>query len=52
MFRHPKYLEIPWEIHWRHTEAEPHRHAWWLMALLLFAIMLVIGVEITSGTMS
>lgn len=51
MFRHPKYLEIPWEIHWRHTETETHCHAWWLMALLFFVIMLIIGVEITSGTM-
>jgi len=49
MFRHPKYLEIPWEIHWRQKETEPHRHLWWPLALLLLAIMLAIGTGITIG---
>lgn len=49
MFRRPKYLEIPWEIHWRQKETEPQRHLWWPMTLLIFGIMLVIGVGVTSG---
>jgi len=49
MFRHQKYLEIPWEIHWRHTETEPQHHQWWPVALLLLAIFLVIGVGASNG---
>jgi len=49
MFRHPKYLEIPWEIRWRHTETDSHRHLWWLVALLLLAIIFVVGVGVTNG---
>lgn len=51
MFRHPKYLEIPWEVHWQHVKSEPHRHVWWLIALLLGAAMFLIGVGVTSGVM-
>ncbi|MDH5252239.1 MAG: hypothetical protein OEW25_02845 [Nitrospira sp.] len=49
MFRHPKYLDIPWEIHWQHEETRPHRHLWWLMTLLILAAMFLIGVGVTSG---
>ena len=51
MFRHPKYLEIPWEVHWRHDKTEPHHHLWWLIALLLGAGMFLIGIGVTSGVM-
>jgi len=51
MFRHQKYLEIPWDVHWRHKDTEPHRHLWWLMALLLMVVILLIGVGVTSGIM-
>jgi len=50
MFRHPKYLDIPWDVHWRHDKTEPHHHVWWLMALLVAALILI-GVGITSGMM-
>jgi hypothetical protein len=49
MFRHPKYLEIPWEVHWQHEETESHHHLWWLIALLLVAAIFMIGVGVTSG---
>jgi hypothetical protein len=49
MFRHPKYLDIPWSIHWQHEETGRHRHLWWLMALLILAAMFLIGVGVTSG---
>lgn len=48
MLRHPKYLEIPWEVHWQRDKTEPHHHLWWLMALLLAALFLI-GVGVTSG---
>jgi hypothetical protein len=48
MLRRPKYLEIPWEVHWQHDKTEPHHHLWWLMALLLAALFLI-GVGVTSG---
>lgn len=49
MFRHPKYLEIPWEVHWQHEETESHHHLWWLIVLLLVAAIFMIGVGVTSG---
>jgi hypothetical protein len=49
MFRHPKYLDIPWNIHWQQEETGRHRHLWWLMALLILAAMFLIGVGVTSG---
>ena len=50
MFRHPKYLDIPWDVHWRQDKTEPHHHLWWLMALLLAALFFI-GVGVTSGMM-
>jgi antibiotic biosynthesis monooxygenase (ABM) superfamily enzyme len=49
MFRRPKYLEIPCEVHWQQEETEPHRHSWWMMALLILAAIFVIGVGVTSS---
>ncbi len=47
MFRHPRYLDIPWEIHW-HPEDAFHRHRW-LMLFVILATLLLIGVGVTSG---
>ena len=35
MFRHPHYLEVPWDIHGHPGTTGPHRHLWWLIALLV-----------------
>jgi hypothetical protein len=48
MFRHPHYLEFPWDIHGQRATTEPHRHLWWLIALLVLA-MFLIGVGVTHG---
>ena len=48
MFRHPHYLELPWDVHW-HQTTESHRHLWWLIALLVVLAMFLIGVGVTSG---
>jgi hypothetical protein len=50
MFRHPRYLEIPWEIHWDQKEEEPHHHFLFTLILILLA-MFLIGVGVTSGLM-
>lgn len=50
MLRHPRYLEIPWEIHWGQKEAGPHHHLL-LMLILIFMAMFLIGVSVTSGLM-
>lgn len=50
MFRHPRYLEIPWEVHWEQKEAGPHRHLLLTLILVLLA-MFLIGVGVTSGLM-
>ncbi|HNP80333.1 MAG TPA: hypothetical protein PK478_14085 [Nitrospira sp.] len=47
MFRHPRYLDIPWEIHW-HPEGASHHHRW-LMVLVIVAALFLIGVGVTSG---
>ncbi|WHZ24350.1 MAG: hypothetical protein OJF47_003462 [Nitrospira sp.] len=49
MFRHPRYLEIPWEIHWR-PELPTHHH-WWLILLAVLAALFLIGVGVTSGVL-
>lgn len=49
MIRHPHYLEIPWEIHWRDGASPPHRHLWWLIAAVVLLAMFLIGVGVTSG---
>lgn len=48
MFRHPHYLEVPWDVHWEQA-TESHRHLWWLIALLVVLAMFLIGVGVTSG---
>ncbi len=47
MFRHPRYLDIPWEIHW-HPGGSAHHHRW-LIVLLIVAALFLIGVGVTSG---
>lgn len=47
MFRHPRYLDFPWEIRWRHDV--PWHHHWWLMLLVMLAALFLIGVGVTSG---
>ena len=49
MFRHPHYLEAPWDIHWHRATTEHPRHLWWLIALLVLLAMFLIGVGVTSG---
>ncbi len=49
MIRHPHYLELPWGIHEHHETREPHRHLWWLIALLVMLAMFLIGVGVTYG---
>ena len=48
MFRHPRYLEMPWQIHWDEKEEEPHHHLLLTLILILMA-MFLIGVNVTSG---
>jgi hypothetical protein len=49
MFRHPHYLDIPWDIHW-HTDARVrHRHVWWLVGALVLIALLLIGVRAVGG---
>ncbi|HEU4685262.1 MAG TPA: hypothetical protein VFS39_12235 [Nitrospira sp.] len=49
MMRHPHYLGLPWDLHWRRDTAAPHRHLWWLIAALVLTALLMIGVGVTSG---
>ncbi len=48
MFRHPRYLEIPWQVHWDQKEAGPH-HYFLLTLILILLAMFLIGVGVTSG---
>lgn len=49
MFRHPHYLDIPWEVHWQPESGKHYRHLWWLIAALVLLAMFLIGVGVTSG---
>lgn len=49
MFRHPHYLEVPWDIQWERVTTGPHRHFWWLIAVLVLVAMFLIGVGVTNG---
>ena len=49
MFRHPHYLEVPWGIQGHPGTRGPHRHLWWLIALLVLLAMFLIGVGVTYG---
>ena len=48
MFRHPRYLEIPWDVHCDEKESGSHHHLL-LMLILIFMVMFLIGVGVTSG---
>ncbi len=50
MFRHPRYLEIPWQIHWDEKKEETHHHLLLTLTLILVA-MFLIGVGVTNGLM-
>ena len=49
MFRHPHYLEVPWDMQGHRVTTGLHRHLWWLTALLVLFAMFLIGVGVTSG---
>jgi len=42
--RHPRYLEMPWDIHWNHGTRSHHRYFWWLIALLVVTAVFLLGV--------
>lgn len=50
MFRHPRYLEIPWEMHWDKKEGGAHHHPLLTLIVILLA-MFLIGVGVTNGLM-
>lgn len=50
MFRHPRYLAIPWDLHWDEKDSGPHRHLL-LMVILIIMAMFFIGVGATNGLM-
>jgi hypothetical protein len=47
VFKHPRYLDIPWEMHW-HPDNAPGHH-WRLILLMIVAALFLIGVGVTSG---
>ncbi len=48
MFRHPRYLEIPWEIRWDQRDSGQRRHL--LLTVILTVIaMVLLGVGVISG---
>lgn len=49
MIRPTHFLDLPWHIHWHEEAAGPHHHLWWLIVALVLAVMLIIGVSVTSG---
>jgi hypothetical protein len=49
MFRHPHYLEFPLELQGQREATGPHRHLWWLIALLVLLALFLIGVGVASG---
>jgi hypothetical protein len=51
MFRHPYYLEIPWNLHWQGLH-KYHHHLWWLVAALTLIAIFLIGVGVTGETLS
>jgi hypothetical protein len=51
MFRHPHYLEVPWDIHWHHESARRHRRLWWVIAFVVVLAVFLIGVGVTNGIM-
>lgn len=51
MVRHPRYLEIPWDVHWREGGVEHHPHFWRLIAMLTIFALGLIGVGVTHSIM-
>jgi hypothetical protein len=51
MLRHPRYLEIPWNVHWHQEETGPRRHLTLLVVALVLWAVVCIGVGVTSGIM-
>jgi hypothetical protein len=49
MFRHPHYWDGPWDMEGQRAATGPHRHLWWLIALLVLSAMFLIGVGVTYG---
>ncbi|MEP6891868.1 MAG: hypothetical protein ABI955_14340 [Nitrospirota bacterium] len=49
MPRHPHYLDVPWGFRGHRGTTEPHRHLWWLIALLVMLAIFLIGVGVTYG---
>ncbi|NOS79171.1 MAG: hypothetical protein HOP35_14625 [Nitrospira sp.] len=49
MFRHPHYLDIPWNIHWHTDTHSHHRHVWWLIGAVVLIALLLIGVRAVGG---
>ena len=50
MIRHPRYLEIPWQVHWDRNEGGPYHHVL-LMLILIFMALFLIGVGVINGVM-
>ena len=49
MFRHPHYLEVPWDMQGHRATRGTHRHLWWLIALMVLLAMFLVGVGVTHG---
>ncbi|MEO8339533.1 MAG: hypothetical protein ABI604_07395 [Nitrospirota bacterium] len=49
MFKNSHSFEIPWAAHGHHEDTEPHRHLWWLIALLVLLAIFLTGVSVTYG---
>ena len=48
MIRHPRYLELPWDMPWCPAGSQ-HRHLWWLILLLIVLALVMIGWGAASG---
>jgi hypothetical protein len=51
MFRHPHYLDIPWNLHWQTGPHRHHNYLWWLIAAVTLMAMFLIGVGVTGGAL-
>ena len=51
MFRHPQYLEAPWDIQGHPVTTGRHRHLWWLIARLVMLAIFLIGVGVMQGVL-
>jgi hypothetical protein len=48
MTRHPRYLELLWDLHW-YPAVKQHRHLWWLILLLVVLAIAMIRTGAASG---